>query len=499
MGRLTRVRLLVLSAAVAVCVCAIATTAQAQAEQGGWQPAFSGYFRAPLSVAIVNRPDPGNNPNNLSGTQLSFGPDRAVDGNYNSFAFTRVQETDWAEAYIHAQKKHVDGAVGWGGYWFQSVGYQRPFAQWMPGFAWVRLDSDFQAWGRTPNAAVQVGAFWPVFGYFPVYDTYTMGRIRQLGVRFDLTVPATSNLKITLTSGFGGNRNGFVSVGTVPVVGITNATTTALDVLTYANLAIDYRDTVHVGLHWNRSWTSDPGNAAGLPIGATFQDVKDAYLMVSAAELRVRHSRAGLLWVSPTYVQIKNGWALDPLGGVEVLHSQSGNFGTNYMGYTGTISNSTGSGKTFSVGFMYENTLGGVMGRGFGTRLPDLTLDVFGLLVDSTRDLTPGSNLQRNLTQFKWGTSLTLQTLTWLALMLRFDQVNNASPDLHDLGLAGNTFAMITPRLIITSHYGSSEMVYIQYTRYIFGDAFMAPQGAGLFIDGGPAANVVKVEATMSW
>jgi hypothetical protein len=83
--------------------------------------------------------------------------------------------------------------------------------------------------------------------------------------------------------------------------------------------------------------------------------------------------------------------------------------------------------------------------------------------------------------------------------MLRFDQVNNANPDLHDLGLAGNTFAMITPRLIISSHYGSSEMVYIQYTRYIFGDAFMSPQGAGLFIDGGPAANVVKVEATMSW
>ena len=134
MRRLTRVRLLVLSAAVAACLSAIAATAAAAAaDQGGWQPAFSGHFRAPLSVAIANRPDPDNN--QLSGTQLSFGPDRAVDGNYNTFAFTRVQETDWAEAYIHAQKPHVDGAVGWGGYWFQSVGYQRPFAQWMPGFA----------------------------------------------------------------------------------------------------------------------------------------------------------------------------------------------------------------------------------------------------------------------------------------------------------------------------------------------------------------------------
>src|SRR5450759_2850463 len=248
---------------------------KAAAEEAGWRPDFSGYFRAPLGIAIANRLDPGNAPNNPSGTQLSFAPDHAVDGNFNSFAFTRVQETDWAEVYIHARKKHVDGAVGWGGYWFQSVGYQRPFAQWMPGFAWISLDGAFQAAGVTPNAAVQVGAFLPTFGYFPAYDTYTMGRIRQIGERIDLTVPVTPNLKVTLTQGFGGNRNGFASVGTVPVVGISNKdTTTALDLLTYANLAVDYRDNVHVGLHWNMSWTTDPGNDAGLPTsgGATFQD-----------------------------------------------------------------------------------------------------------------------------------------------------------------------------------------------------------------------------------
>ena len=227
--------------------------------------------------------------------------------------------------------------------------------------------------------------------------------------------------------------------------------------------------------------------------------MKNAYLMVSAAELKVRHPRAGLLWVSPTYVQIKNGWALDPLGGVEVLHSQSGQFGANFMGYTGTVSNSTGSGNTLGIGFMYENTLGGVTGRGFGTTLPDVALDFFGLFADSTRDLPAGSNLQNNLTQFKWGTSLTLQTLTWLALMLRFDQVNNAVPQLHDLGLAGNTFAMVTPRLMFSTHFLSSEVLYIQYSRYFFGDAYRTPQGAGLYIDGGPAENVVKVEATMSW
>ena len=484
----------------------------------GWKPGFSGYFRAPLGIAIANRLDPGNAPNHPSGTQLSFAPDHAVDGNFNSFAFTRVQETDWAEVYIHAQRKHVDGAVGWGGYWFQSVGYQRPFAQWMPGFAWIRLDGDFQLpsalrWlglgflaGVTPNAAVQVGAFWPTFGYFPAYDTYMMGRIRQIGERIDLKVPVTPNLKVTLTHGLGGNRNGFASVGTVPVVGISNTdTTTALDLLTYANLAVDYRDNVHVGLHWNMSWTTDPGNNAGLPIGATFQDVRDAYLTVTAAELKLNYPRAGLLWLSPTYVQIKNGWALDPLGGVEVLHSQSGLFGANFMGMgdPATVTESTGSGSTFALGGMYANTLGGMMGRGFGTKLPDLRLDVFGLLAMSRRDLPPTSkNTQKELNQFKWGTSLTLQTLTWLALMLRYDQVYDANPQIHDLQLPGNPandFSMLTARLIVMSHFLSGEMVYIQYTRYFLGDAYRTTDGSALYQDSNPAENVVAVEATMSW
>ena len=474
----------------------------------GWRPDFSGYFRAPLGIAIANHLDPGNAPNKPSGTQLSFAPDHAVDGNFNSFAFTRVQETDWAEVYIHARKKHVDGAVGWGGYWFQSAGYQRPFAQWMPGFAWIRLDGDFQVAGVTPNAAVQVGAFWPTFGYFPAYDTYTMGRIRQIGERIDLKVPFTSNFTVTLTQGVGGNRNGFASVGTVPVVGISNKdTTTALDLLAYANLAIDYRDNVHVGLHWNMSWTNDPGNDAGLPTagGATFQDVRDAYLQVTAGEVKLNYPRAGLVWLSPTYVQIKNGWALDPLGGVEVLHSQSGLFGANFMGYEGTVTNSTGSGSTFAVGGMYQNTLGSVMGRGFGTELPDLRLDVFGLLARSRRDLPSGSNLQKELNQFKWGASLTGQTLTWLALMLRFDRVNNASPKIVDLQIPGNDFSMLTARLIVMSHFSSGEMVYIQYTRYFLGDAYRTTPGAADYQFpsnphvGYPAENVVAVSATMAW
>jgi hypothetical protein len=113
--------------------------------------------------------------------------------------------------------------------------------------------------------------------------------------------------------------------------------------------------------------------------------------------------------------------------------------------------------------------------------------------------------LQKELNQFKWGASLTGQTLTWLALMLRYDRVNNASPKIVDLQIPGNDFSMLTARLIVMSHFSSGEMVYIQYTRYFLGDAYRTTAGAADYQFpsnphvGYPAENVVAVSATMAW
>ena len=72
-------------------------------------------------------------------------------------------------------------AVGWMGYWFQSVGFRNYDAAWAPGLAYVALDTDFGDGDLKPNIAFTAGAWWPSFGYFEKYDTYTLGRFRQLG------------------------------------------------------------------------------------------------------------------------------------------------------------------------------------------------------------------------------------------------------------------------------------------------------------------------------
>ena len=96
-----------------------------------------------MALGISSRPGP-DNPTGPSSTQVSYGPNRTVDANYYSFAYTRLQEQDWAEVFIHARKKHVDAAVGWMGYWFQSVGFRNHDAAWAPGMAYVALDTDFE-------------------------------------------------------------------------------------------------------------------------------------------------------------------------------------------------------------------------------------------------------------------------------------------------------------------------------------------------------------------
>ena len=92
--------------------------------------------------------------------------------------------------------------------------------------------------------------------------------------------------------------------------------------------------------------------------------------------------------------------------------------------------------------------------------------------------------------------------------MLRGDFVN------YDLDHPGYVFASVTPRLIISSHFLSTERIYLQYSRYIYGDKmtlagqwpWAAPLAAGNdVLQGGPYSgmtpdkNVVKLQAEVAF
>ena len=53
------------------------------------------------------------------------------------------------------------------------------------------------------------------------------------------------------------------------------------------------------------------------------------------------------------------------------MHSLGGaGIATNYMAWTGSPTDSTGSGSMFNLGFLYENTLSGIQGRPPGSVCP---------------------------------------------------------------------------------------------------------------------------------
>src|SRR4051812_47710153 len=60
-----------------------ATETAAEGPLEGWHTEVSGYFRAPVSLAISSRPGPDNLTGPAS-TQVSYGPNRTVDSNYYS-------------------------------------------------------------------------------------------------------------------------------------------------------------------------------------------------------------------------------------------------------------------------------------------------------------------------------------------------------------------------------------------------------------------------------
>jgi hypothetical protein len=477
------------------------------AEPDSWKIFASGYFRAPFAVGISNRPGP-TDPNGPTSMQLSYGPNRTVDSNYYSFAYTRLQEQDWVELFVHAKKKHVEAVVGWMGYWYQGAGVRNPDAAWVPGNAYLVLDTDFALAGLKPNIALTGGAFWPSFGYFEKYDTYTLARMRHIGEQLKLTVPVNPDITVSLTQGFGTSRDGSFIYQPEAIPAIYGAKV-GLDLLHYEHLRFQYKKYVDVGLHFNGQWTRDPNLFISPTEGKSFDDAKEAHLTTIGGELAVSAPIAGRAWISPSYITVKNGWALAEAG-TEVMHSLSPEgFATNYLAWSGSLPDSTGSGSVFSLGFLYENTLSGIQGKERGTMLPDVTLNVFGLLADARLDLPEGSVIsQDRIGQMKYGADASVQLLKWFGVMLRWDEVN------YDLDHPGYVFSALTSRLTFSSNFLSSESFYIQYSRYNYGDKMTLagrwpwnlPLIAGSnFLQAGPYNNkkpdmdVIKFQASVSF
>ncbi len=468
-----------------------------------WELGFKGYFRAPVAMGFSPRPGPDN----LTGEkqlQISYGPNRTVDANYYSFAYTRLQEQDWVELFVTAKSKHAEATVGWMGYWFSGSSFRNPDAAWLPGIAYLTINTDFEVGGVKPNIALSAGAWWPNFGRHDKYDTFTLGQFRQMGEQLKLTIPISEQVKASVVHGLGTGRDGSYNILAPPPY----QAQVGLDLLHYAHLQLSYDKIFEIGLHHNLQWTRDPNLLLQSSAGRSFTSAREAKLMTVGAEAKVSLPHAGSLWLSPSLVMVKNGWALAQAG-VEVAHSLSPEgIASNYLGWSGSPANSTGTGKLVNLGFIYENTLANVLGQP-EAEVPRVKASAFGLMVDSHLDLPATTTIsQDRITHFKWGADVEYNPLNWVGLMARFDSVN------LDMDNGGYVFAAITGRVSFYSHFASGERIYLQYSRYRYGEKMVLsgrrPWGTPLvagsdILQGGPYVgskpdmDVVKLQADISF
>ncbi len=451
---------------------------QAVAEQG-WKTEIHGYFRAPMTLGIssrpypdeVNRIDPATNqkiPDGPSRLQVSYGPNRLMDWSYYSFAYTGIQEQDWAELFIHEKAKGVDAVVGWIGYWYQAAGYRNPDASWLPGMAYVTFDSDFKLGGIKSNAALTVGSFWPWFGHVEKYDTYTLGRFRMLGEQATLTLALSEDLRVKLYQGFGTNRDGAYNYDMQKNPLYSGKT--GVDLIGYGHVQVAYRDIFDLGLHYNFTFTRDPRLTADASVsdGKSYRDAEQAHFALVGAELRLRLPYVGRLWLSPSYIDVRNGWALAGGGGIEVMHSQNGyGIAQNDLAWTNDAKASTGSGTMANLGALYVLALSDLLPD---SRLPEMKLSVFGLATRAKLDLPPPAEgtqpliNQNQITQIKYGADLSIFPKRWYSLMVRADQV------VYNMDHAGYIFSSLMGRLSLYSGFQAGACIYLQYAHYIYGD-----------------------------
>ena len=145
---------------------------------------------------------------------------------------------------------------------------------------------------------------------------------------------------------------------------------------------------------------------------------------------------------------------------IEVLHSFGGwQLHDNYFGAPGGVDQVTGT--IDSVELQYSFSFGQLFHypQAFWGDGPDLIGTVFGMF----NHVNAPMNTAFSLNKLKFGTEWTYVPLPWLGLGARYDVVE------PNLDQAGESFSVISPRIIFRTAFVTHEQIMIQYSRYFYG------------------------------
>ncbi len=496
-----------------------------------------GFLRAPLRIGAGSRPScpAGATPGALVGPNGNLNPTGASvpcasagqstvnfhspmvpDDQYLDWRYTRQWEKDWTEVFLNYGNSRVVGTVAFQAFGLtdaehlsmENVGSQLGIAQ-----AYVTLTPKL---GPRARVRWKVGSFWDKYGMSGKYDAgkydmYLFGRTHTIGEsisgEYDL-----GDFTVRAAQGFGvkDEQLEFTALSP-PFPGYT--------LVNHVHVGASYKGTVDFNAHYLVAWAQDARVTSGP--GAAVPDGKEE---VAGVEARITGGVAGELYVGYSHVSAAHVQEVGPA--LEVISSLGGygQAGTGASGsyygpnglmdnYLGTCPKCTptqvGTGAIDSVLVQYDYSFGLLWRKlknpkaGFWGDGPDVTLSLFGMYSAVSSTDTSGINplLGDGVKKLKWGGDAIFNMISWMGVGVRGDVVQPSNLD------SGQTFAVLSPKVLFRSQFLSHEEITLQYSRYFYGSnvAPQPPYGTAPTTAGGrfsgypPDANVFGMKATMWW
>lgn len=426
-----------------------------------------GYFRAPLRLGLRRRDGAkeGEGGTNVHTPWL-------VDDDYfrSGFAYTRLQESDWSELYFSVGNKHLRGEVALMGSLFSD--WARPLIERQAGIAQANLTfRHARELGKLRfRMHIKGGAFWDRFGWLENYDTYMFGRTHQLGAQVRLEL-SSAELTGWLLTGIGAHLDSIEE-------------NQGLTLLSYLYTGVRWRNLLEGGFYLLDSRTSDKRQ---------LRELTDANMSVYGLDARLTSGLLGRFYLAGSLITASKAVYLSPA--IEVVHAYGGRGLTE--NYLGTEDSEKGTGSLRNLAGEYHHSLRTLLARvapeaarflGRG----DLWFRAFAMMTHtySKQQKTDPLLNRDGVLQYKWGTEVGYQPLSWMAVSLRYDRV------IRDIQDNENSFRIITPRVMFTTNWLLGAQVFLQYSRYAYGERVQLRPGQ-VALETAPDENVFKIQAQM--
>jgi hypothetical protein len=428
-----------------------------------WKFDVTGYFRAPMRMSFgpATLPDPNGMTTAALGTQYRT-PPLVPDANYIDWRYTNSLVAPWTELNFHYGNDRAKATIQIASYNLTDAGYRRLEANLGINQAFLTLNFPgvFNDNGRL---VLTVGGFTNRYGAAGRYDagkyeTYLFGRTHVAGetLSFEYDV---GDWTLALEHGFGAKLE---PIPAQPQGGTWNPypgpRPQESSFVHHAHAGAVWKKTLLVGAHFIDVFANDlerAGAFGGTAFSGRMSTEPKPEIMITGADVKLLSGFYGDGYLGYSHLKATN--AIYLADAIEVLHSYGGwQLHDNYFGTPGGTEETTGTIDT--VLFQYVFSFGQFFHRPkpFWGDGPDLLATVFGMYNKVAGATAPAKS------KLKGGGELTYLPLAWFGVGGRFDEVQ---PNLDD---STQSFAVLSPRVILRTAFVTHEQVLIQYSRYFY-------------------------------